>query len=179
MIRLLPSPLLGLLSRRALLGRISGNISSQYRLALLRHFGAKIGARNRFSHPFFLLNCRKDFSRLSLGDNVFIGHHVLMDLSDRIDISNDVTLSMNVVISTHIDVGSIPLAKLYPRQAAPVRIHPNVYVGTGAILLAGITIGPNAVIAAGAVVRKDVPPGSVVGGVPARVLKPLPPGSFP
>jgi maltose O-acetyltransferase len=179
MIRLLPSAFFRLLSRRALIGRISGNISSRYRLALLRHLGATIGVRNRFSHPFFLLNCGKNLSRLTIGENVFVGHHVLLDLSEHIQIGNDVTLSMNVTISTHIDVGNIPLAKHYPRRRSPVRVHPNVYIGTGAILLAGITVGPDAVIAAGAVVRTDVPPGTVVGGVPARALKRIPPDALP
>ena len=49
-----------------------------------------------------------------------------------------------------------------------IDIRDNVFVGYGAILLPGITIGPNAIVAAGAVVNRDVPPGTVVGGVPAK-----------
>lgn len=49
-------------------------------------------------------------------------------------------------------------------------IHDNCFIGYGAILMPGVSIGPNAVVAAGAVVTKDVPPGTVAGGVPARVL---------
>lgn len=49
-------------------------------------------------------------------------------------------------------------------------IHDNCFIGYGATIMPGVTVGPNAVIATGAVVTKDVPPNTVVGGVPARVL---------
>jgi acetyltransferase-like isoleucine patch superfamily enzyme len=52
----------------------------------------------------------------------------------------------------------------------PVRIKDNVFIGHNAIIMPDVTIGPNAIVAAGAVVTKDVPPGSVVGGVPAKVI---------
>ena len=52
----------------------------------------------------------------------------------------------------------------------PVRIHDNVFIGHSAIIMANVTIGPNVIVAAGAVVSKDVPEGSVVGGVPAKVI---------
>jgi acetyltransferase-like isoleucine patch superfamily enzyme len=52
----------------------------------------------------------------------------------------------------------------------PIIIREHVFVGFGAIVLPGVTIGPRAIVAAGAIVSKDVPPGSVVGGNPARVI---------
>lgn len=57
---------------------------------------------------------------------------------------------------------------MYP---APVRLGNNVWVGAHATILAGVTVGDNAVVAAGAVVTKDVPANAVVGGVPARIIK--------
>ncbi len=57
--------------------------------------------------------------------------------------------------------------------SAPVRIGDNVFIGTRAIVLKGVTIGSNSVIAAGSVVVSDVPPDCIAGGVPARVLRRL------
>ena len=52
-----------------------------------------------------------------------------------------------------------------------MQIGNDVWIGTGAILLDGVTIGNGAIVAAGAVVNKDVPPYAVVGGVPAKIIK--------
>lgn len=58
-----------------------------------------------------------------------------------------------------------------PVEAAPVVIGQDVWIGMGAILLPGVTIGDGAIVGAGAVVTTDVPAGSVVSGVPARLVK--------
>lgn len=162
-----------LLSARRLRGQLSHCVSHHYRRALLEHFGAKLGLQTRLDNPFRVINAHRDYSNLAIGDHVFVGDRVLFDLKERIEIGNRVTLSMNVTLTTHLDVGPIPLAKLYPPQRGAIRILDDVYVGSGATILHGVTIGPHSIIAAGAVVREDVPPGAVVGGVPARILKQL------
>ena len=58
-------------------------------------------------------------------------------------------------------------------HAAPIVLGRNVWVGSNVIILQGVTIGDNAVIAAGAVVTRDVPPNVIAGGVPARIIKPI------
>jgi acetyltransferase-like isoleucine patch superfamily enzyme len=55
----------------------------------------------------------------------------------------------------------------------PITLKKNVWIGTAATILAGVTVGENSVVAAGAVVTKDVPPNCLVAGVPARVVKNL------
>ena len=88
-----------------------------------------------------------------------------------ITIGNHVTLTSGVRFLTH-DGGVWVLRSMYPNieVVGRVTIEDNVFVGVGAILLPDTTIGSNCVIAAGAVVRGRVPPDSVVGGVPARVI---------
>jgi len=58
-------------------------------------------------------------------------------------------------------------------QTAPVIIEPHVWVGAGCIVLPGVRLGPNAVVAAGSTVTRDVPPYTLVGGVPAKVIRRL------
>jgi acetyltransferase-like isoleucine patch superfamily enzyme len=64
----------------------------------------------------------------------------------------------------------VPMRK-QPANAAPIVIGQDVWVGMGAIILPGVTLGDGSIIGAGAVVTSDVPPGAVVSGVPARLVK--------
>ncbi|MEZ5288405.1 MAG: DapH/DapD/GlmU-related protein [Vicinamibacterales bacterium] len=62
--------------------------------------------------------------------------------------------------------------------AKPIVLERNVWIGAGAIVIGGVTVGENAVIAAGAVVTRDVPPNVLVGGNPARVIRALEPADL-
>jgi len=141
----------------------------------LRLFGASIGKRARMYSPLILHNTK--FGNLSVGEGCHIGRGVLLDLQDRIHIGDDVTISMNVTIVTHLDTGSsLHGTADYLTERAPVRIGAGVYVGAGATILHGINVGENSLVAAGSLVREDVPAGSVVAGVPARLVKRIPNG---
>jgi acetyltransferase-like isoleucine patch superfamily enzyme len=110
--------------------------------------------------------------RVSIGDYVAIGRHSILRGQGGIDLGDFCLLGDFVILATagH-PVGGVYLNKT---AAAPIHLAENVWVGAGAIILPGVRIGENAVVAAGAVVREDVPANSLVGGVPARVLKAFP-----
>ena len=104
-----------------------------------------------------------------IGKNVFINFDcVFLDLGG-------ITIEDNVLIAPKVSLLSEghPLSP-QDRQSlipGPIHIKKNAWIGAGATLLPGVTIGENAVVAAGAVVSKDVPANTIVGGVPAKFIK--------
>jgi acetyltransferase-like isoleucine patch superfamily enzyme len=112
---------------------------------------------------------------------VRVGHHVFIGLDTWLDdqfpelitIEDDVTISFRVTVVVHDDAKRMDRTEAGAGDGtvAPVRLQRGCYVGAGALLLPGVTVGPRAVVAAGAVVTRDVPPATVAAGVPARVIK--------
>jgi acetyltransferase-like isoleucine patch superfamily enzyme len=101
---------------------------------------------------------------------------VLLDLTGPLTLEDRCTVAARAQIFTHQDVGYTPLReRAYPAKIAGVVIETGAYIGAGATVLAGVRIGRCSVVAAGAVVAHDVPPYTVVGGVPAREIKKLDP----
>jgi len=142
--------------------------------AVLRRYNAKVATGSVLESCLTIHGAQTDFSNLSIDSGAHIGKEVFFDLTDRIKIGACATISMRTMILTHIDVGKSSLASVYPRCTTPVIIEEGAYIGAGATILSGITVGRESVIAAGAVVIHDVPAHSVVAGIPARVVKLLP-----
>lgn len=117
-------------------------------------------------YPPFYTNYGKN---ITLGTSVFINHDCsMLDLGEII-IEDDVMIGPRVSISSEGHPLEVEQRKtLVPNK---VVIKKNAWIGGGAFILPGVTIGENAVVAAGAVVTKDVAPNTLVGGVPAKVLK--------
>ncbi len=145
------------------------------RVWLLRLAGAKIGRDTVIFDVRFENLYHYGFRKLTIGSRCFVGDDVMLDVRGGVTIEDDVTLSNRTTTVTHINVGYAdhPLQKAYPTKESPVVMKRGSYIGTGAIILPGVTIGRESVIGAGAVVTKNVPDHVVVVGVPAREIKKL------
>ena len=111
-----------------------------------------------------------DFGRnLRIGKRVFLNSGCSFQDQGGVTIGDDCLVGHDVVFaSLNHDLDPAKRGDLHP---APIVVGSNVWIGAKATLLAGVTVGDDAVIAAGAVVTKDVPAGAVVVGVPARVVR--------
>ncbi|MDE7395248.1 MAG: sugar O-acetyltransferase [Clostridiales bacterium] len=108
---------------------------------------------------------------IKIGKRVFINSGCCFQDQGGIEIGDDVLIGQQVVIATlNHDLNPEQRASMMP---APVKIGNRVWVGAHATILAGVLVGDNSVIAAGAVVTKDVPANVVVAGVPAKIIKQL------
>lgn len=143
------------------------------RTAWLRLLGATVGRRAILHDVRFFNLYRRGLGGLRVGDDCFVGDECLLDLADEIRLEDHVTLAERVVVLTHTNVGyrDHPLQAHFPAMAAPVTIRRGSFIGASVTILPGITIGPEAFVAAGSVVTADVPPRTVVAGVPARALR--------
>lgn len=112
--------------------------------------------------------------------SVTIGDACLMSPGSRISASDDVTLGDGVMLANGAYITDSDWHGLYDRidrdeQVTPVKIGDNVWIGDHATVLKGVTIGDNSVVAAGAMVTRDVPANVVVAGNPAKVVRALDP----
>ena len=106
---------------------------------------------------------------ISIGNNVFINHACSFLDMGGITIEDDVLIGpkVNLITENH------PIAPAERKHVycKPIVIKRNAWIGAAATILSGVTIGENAIVAAGAVVSKDVATNTIVGGVPAKVIK--------
>ena len=154
-----------------------------YRLALfpqlrslwLRLLGARIG-RGAILHDVRFFNLyRRGLGGLSIGKDCFLGDECLIDLAEAVSLEDQVTLAERVLVLTHTNVGyrDHPLQRNFPPMAAAVVVEAGSFVGAGVTLLPGVRVGRGSFVAAGSVVTEDVPPATLVAGVPARAVRAL------
>ena len=141
---------LNMVEQRRLLGQITGHPISNT-VTVLRPFHTDFGRHIQF------------------GENVFVNADVNMTDLGGIILEDHVLIGPKVILATvnHLE-------KPQDRRglsAQPIRVKVNAWVGAGAIILPGVTIGKNAIISAGAVVTKDVPDNTIVAGVPAKIMR--------
>lgn len=140
---------------------------------ILRRKFRRVGKNFKFD-PFG----RYSFDTIEVGNDVFIGPGaILLATESFIRLGNKIMFGPNVTMmggdhnTTVIGKYMYDVIEKLPENDIPIIIEDDVWIGTGAIILKGVTIGEGSIVAAGSVVNKDVAPYSIVGGVPAKLLK--------
>jgi acetyltransferase-like isoleucine patch superfamily enzyme len=113
--------------------------------------------------------------QINYGKNTIIGKNVFINFDCTFLDLGGITIEDNVMIAPKVSLLTeghpIPPDSRRSLVPKPSHIKENAWIGAGAIILPGVTIGENSVVAAGAVVSRDVPDNTVVGGIPARIIK--------
>ena len=108
------------------------------------------------------------------GKNIHIGKHVFINMGCKFQDQGGIFIGDGVLIGHNVVLATLNHAMQPERRSdmlpAPIHIGKRVWIGSNATVLPGVTIGDGAVVAAGAVVTRDVPANTVVGGVPAKVI---------
>jgi acetyltransferase-like isoleucine patch superfamily enzyme len=149
------------------------NPSLAFKLLFRRFFCLKLSSLCPFtSGRIFLYR----LMGIRIGADVYMGFDIELETNypELVSIGNHVTISHRCIISAHMGSPSdTPVKRSFPLSAKPVVIGDGAWICIGAIILPGVTIGENAVVAAGAVVSRDVPANTMVAGIPARHVKRL------
>lgn len=130
----------------------------RYKLWWLAKVGVNLRGKPRYVSPFVDLDGAHHSSLITLGDNCVLTHDVRILTHDF------------AVYHALVAVGKRDRNGPEVRRIGAVDVGDNVFVGSRAIILPGVTIGKNSIIGAGSVVSRSIPAGSVAAGVPARVV---------
>ena len=135
------------------------------RLLLYRTlFGVSIGA-----HSSIHMKCRfYNPGSVSIGCHSVINRQVLLDGRYPLTIGNNVSVSEQVMFLT---LEHDPDSPTFANRGAPIVVENRVFVGARVLVLPGVTVGEGSVVAAGAIVTRDVEPYTIVAGVPARFVR--------
>ncbi len=162
-----------------ILSSIHQVITKSYDRVLMHLYRHQFASCGRNVH-FYPVRSYFYYKTIEIGNNVYIGPGAMFLASDStIKIGDNVLFGPNTSIiggnhSTHIIgkyMADYTLSDKLPGDDQPVIIENDVWIGSGSIILKGVTVGRGSIIAAGAVVSKKVPPYAIVGGVPAKILK--------
>ena len=151
-----------------LLNRLTMDQADEIRAVFSELIGHKVDESFSLIPPFFTTGGEN----IHIGRNVFINQNCTMYDLGGIDIADEVMIGPNVSIIT----SGHPIEPSQRRAAVvakPIVIERNVWIAANVTIIGGVTIGEHSVIAAGAVVTKDVPSYTLVGGNPARTIRSL------
>jgi acetyltransferase-like isoleucine patch superfamily enzyme len=113
---------------------------------------------------------------LFVGNGTYIGRFVQINAWRSVVIGDEVMIADRVFISDanhHVTASDVPIKKQGDSFLGAVTLHNGCWIGIGAVILPGVTVGHNSMVAANSVVTEDVPDRCVAGGIPARVIRSL------
>lgn len=148
------------------LNRLTFNDADEVRALFSELIGKKVDDSFLLIPPFYTTGG----AEISVGRNVFINQNCTFYDLGGLDIADDALIGPNVSLIT----SGHPIEPSQRRAmiiAKPIVIERNVWIAAGAAVTGGVTVGENSVVAAGSVVTRDVPPNTLVGGNPARVIR--------
>lgn len=149
-----------------------GRLGIKARRALLRLAGLHLGNKTIILGPLTIVSVGGG-KQIKIDDRTFLNSNVRFASRGGVTIGRFVQIAANVNFETTSHTIAFEPGKNRANTFAPIIVEDHVWIGSGAIILPGVTIGRGAVVAAGAVVHRDVAPMTVVGGVPARFIRPI------
>jgi len=144
--------------------------TTPFRRMLFRQAGIKVGKGAIIFSPLQVMPARASRS-ITIGARTFLNANVRFGERGGVTIGEFCQIGPNVSFETATHTLEFEPNKSRRSVYKSIRLGNNVWIGSGAIILPGVTIGDGSVVAAGAVVTKDVPPMTLVGGNPARPIK--------
>lgn len=142
-------------------------LSNAVKRQLLIWRGAKVGRKPKIFRNLWV----DGYPGLTIGDYVFINYGCMLQATGTIRIDDYVLLAPGVtILSANHHIDRDKLMRASGMVAKPVHIEAEVWLGARCVITPGVTVGRGAIVAAGAVVTKDVEPYTIVGGVPATVI---------
>lgn len=141
---------------------------TEKRQALLKEMFAEIGEKCTVETP---VNANWGCRHVHIGNETYVNSNVTFVDDDHVYIGSNCYIAPNVVFCTAGHPILPTLRKNHYAYILPIHVGDNVWIGSGAQIMPGVTIGENSVIGAGSVVTKDIPPNVVAFGVPCRVQR--------
>jgi maltose O-acetyltransferase len=147
---------------------------NRLRTRLYRLFGLQVGANTLILGSMELSGQGNIWKKLRIGKNCQITAPLYLDLNADITVGDHVALAHHVKLVTTTHDATWQTKRCGESRIDPIVIEDGCWIGAGAIILPGVTVGRGSVVGAGAVVTADVPTNTLVAGVPARPIKELP-----
>ncbi len=146
---------------------------NRLRAAVYRLCGVRVGGGTMILGTMTLSGSGPVWKRFTLGENCLVTTPLFADLGTEISVGSNVALGHHVILITSQHDMSHSERRCGALSHAPIRIEDGCWIGARATVLPGVTVGAGSVVAAGAVVASNVPPNTLVGGVPAKIIKEL------